>query len=144
MYLHEPLLSPGRTEPPPPARPAARRRAPGRGVGRRHGPQPAGGFQASEGPARSRTRGIPRRGPAAALSAGAREAGRDRRLDRPLSAPLGRAPGRPGKPSGARTMNEERLGSVSRHGDTFELVFERRIAKPIEKGWAASTGPERR
>ena len=40
-------------------------------------------------------------------------------------------------------MNEDHLGTVSRTGDTFELVFERRIAKPVEKVWAAITVPER-
>ncbi|MDP3747456.1 MAG: SRPBCC family protein [Phenylobacterium sp.] len=40
-------------------------------------------------------------------------------------------------------MSQDRLGTVSRTGDTFELVFERRIAKPVEKVWAAITVPER-
>ena len=40
-------------------------------------------------------------------------------------------------------MSENSLGTVSRTGDTFEIVLERRIAKPIEKVWAALTVPER-
>lgn len=39
-------------------------------------------------------------------------------------------------------MNDD-LGTVTRHGDRFDLAFERRIAKPIEKVWAAITTPER-
>jgi len=40
-------------------------------------------------------------------------------------------------------MIDNRLGEIRRTGDTYELVFERRIAKPIEKVWAALTVPER-
>lgn len=40
-------------------------------------------------------------------------------------------------------MTDDRLGTVTRTGDTFEVVFERRIARPIEKVWAAVTVPER-
>lgn len=40
-------------------------------------------------------------------------------------------------------MSDNALGTVSRNGDTFDIVFERRIAKPIEKVWAALTVPER-
>lgn len=40
-------------------------------------------------------------------------------------------------------MSDNALGTVSRAGDTFEIVFERKIAKPIEKVWAALTVPER-
>lgn len=35
------------------------------------------------------------------------------------------------------------LGDVRRTGDTFEVVFHRRYARPIEKVWAALTVPER-
>jgi uncharacterized protein YndB with AHSA1/START domain len=37
----------------------------------------------------------------------------------------------------------EPLGQVRRTGETYELVFERRLARPIEKVWAALTTPER-
>lgn len=40
-------------------------------------------------------------------------------------------------------MSDNSLGTVSRTGDTFEILFERRISKPIEKVWAALTVPER-
>lgn len=40
-------------------------------------------------------------------------------------------------------MNDDRLGTVTRTGDTFAVVFERQIAKPVEKVWAAITVPER-
>ncbi len=35
------------------------------------------------------------------------------------------------------------LGEVRRTGDTVEIVFHRRIARPVEKVWAALTVPER-
>ena len=35
------------------------------------------------------------------------------------------------------------LGTVTQRGDVYDLVFERRIAKPIEKVWAALITPER-
>jgi len=38
---------------------------------------------------------------------------------------------------------EDRMGVATRTGETFSLVFERRIAKPIDKVWAAITVPER-
>jgi len=34
-------------------------------------------------------------------------------------------------------------GEIRKTGDTYELVFRRRYAKPIEKVWAALTVPER-
>jgi len=40
-------------------------------------------------------------------------------------------------------MSDDRLGTITRNGDRFDLVFDRRIAKPIEKVWAAITTPER-
>ncbi|WP_309643589.1 SRPBCC family protein [Phenylobacterium sp.] len=40
-------------------------------------------------------------------------------------------------------MNDDRMGTVTRTGDTYEVVFERRIDKPVEKVWAAITVPER-
>jgi uncharacterized protein YndB with AHSA1/START domain len=36
----------------------------------------------------------------------------------------------------------EPLGQVRRTGETYELVFERRLARPLEKVWAALTTPE--
>lgn len=41
------------------------------------------------------------------------------------------------------TATPDRLGTIVPRGDRFDLVFERRIAKPIEKVWAAITAPER-
>lgn len=41
------------------------------------------------------------------------------------------------------TATPDRLGTIVPRGDRFDLVFERRIAKPIEKVWAAITTPER-
>jgi uncharacterized protein YndB with AHSA1/START domain len=35
------------------------------------------------------------------------------------------------------------LGQVRRAGDTVEIVFRRRLARPVEKVWAALTVPER-
>jgi uncharacterized protein YndB with AHSA1/START domain len=40
-------------------------------------------------------------------------------------------------------MTDERLGEVRRTGETFELVFQRRLAKSVGKVWAALTVPER-
>ena len=40
-------------------------------------------------------------------------------------------------------MFDDRLGEVRRTGETYELVFERRLAKSVEKVWAALTTPER-
>jgi uncharacterized protein YndB with AHSA1/START domain len=40
-------------------------------------------------------------------------------------------------------LSDAPLGEVRRTGETYELVFERRLAKPIEKVWAALTMPER-
>ncbi len=40
-------------------------------------------------------------------------------------------------------MTDNANGTVSPTGDTFEIVFERRINKPIDKVWAALTVPER-
>lgn len=34
-------------------------------------------------------------------------------------------------------------GIIRKSGDTYEIVFRRRLAKPIEKVWAALTVPER-
>lgn len=41
------------------------------------------------------------------------------------------------------TVDEDRLGTISRNGDRFDLAYVRRIAKPIETVWAAITTPER-
>ena len=38
---------------------------------------------------------------------------------------------------------DEALGTVTRTGDAYQLVFERRLAQPLEKVWAALTIPER-
>jgi uncharacterized protein YndB with AHSA1/START domain len=40
-------------------------------------------------------------------------------------------------------MTDDRLGTITRTGDGFDVVFDRRIAKPIDKVWAAITTPER-
>jgi uncharacterized protein YndB with AHSA1/START domain len=40
-------------------------------------------------------------------------------------------------------MDPDRDGVVTRDGDTYEIVFVRRLQKPIEKVWAALTTPER-
>jgi uncharacterized protein YndB with AHSA1/START domain len=40
-------------------------------------------------------------------------------------------------------MNAEPDGEIRQTGETFEVVFKRRYAKPIEKVWAALTVPER-
>lgn len=40
-------------------------------------------------------------------------------------------------------MTDDPLGEVRRTGQTFELVFERRLTKAIETVWAALTVPER-
>ena len=41
------------------------------------------------------------------------------------------------------SVMDEDLGEVRRTGDTVEIVFHRRYARPIEKVWAAVTVPER-
>jgi uncharacterized protein YndB with AHSA1/START domain len=41
------------------------------------------------------------------------------------------------------TVIDQELGEVRRTGDTVEIVFRRRYAKPVEKIWAAITIPER-
>lgn len=41
------------------------------------------------------------------------------------------------------TSREDPLGIVHAAGDRFEIIFERRFAKPPEKVWAALTVPER-
>src|ERR1700712_2115401 len=40
-------------------------------------------------------------------------------------------------------MIDDRLGEIPQTGDGADLVFERRLAQPIEKVWAALTVPER-
>lgn len=40
-------------------------------------------------------------------------------------------------------MIADSLGEVRRTGETYDLVFERRLARPLEKVWAALTVPER-
>jgi uncharacterized protein YndB with AHSA1/START domain len=40
-------------------------------------------------------------------------------------------------------MTDDRLGTATRTGDAFDLRFERRLAQPIERVWAALTVPER-
>jgi uncharacterized protein YndB with AHSA1/START domain len=40
-------------------------------------------------------------------------------------------------------MIDDRLGEVRKASDGYELVFERRLAKPMETVWAALTVPER-
>lgn len=40
-------------------------------------------------------------------------------------------------------IDDDRLGTITRHGDRFDLAYERRIAKPVEKVWAAIATPER-
>jgi uncharacterized protein YndB with AHSA1/START domain len=41
------------------------------------------------------------------------------------------------------TALHDALGIVTRTGDAYQLVFERRLAQPPEKVWAALTAPER-
>ena len=41
------------------------------------------------------------------------------------------------------TVMDQDLGDVRRTGDTVEIIFHRRYARPIEKVWAALTVPER-
>ena len=41
------------------------------------------------------------------------------------------------------TLADPDLGAMRRTGDTVEIVFHRRYARPIEKVWAALTVPER-
>ncbi|HZZ67516.1 MAG TPA: SRPBCC family protein [Phenylobacterium sp.] len=38
---------------------------------------------------------------------------------------------------------DDALGEVRKVGDTYEVIFERRLKRPIEKVWAAITVPER-
>lgn len=40
-------------------------------------------------------------------------------------------------------MIDDRLGEIRRTADGYDLVFERRLAQPVEKVWAALTQPER-
>jgi uncharacterized protein YndB with AHSA1/START domain len=40
-------------------------------------------------------------------------------------------------------MIDDRLGEIRRTADGYDLVFERTLAQPIEKVWAALTVPER-
>jgi uncharacterized protein YndB with AHSA1/START domain len=40
-------------------------------------------------------------------------------------------------------MSPRDLGQIHRAGDTIEVVFHRRYARPVEKVWAALTVPER-
>ncbi|HEY1750792.1 MAG TPA: SRPBCC family protein [Caulobacteraceae bacterium] len=40
-------------------------------------------------------------------------------------------------------MADEADGLIRKNGDSYEIVFVRRLAKPIEKVWAALTVPER-
>jgi uncharacterized protein YndB with AHSA1/START domain len=41
------------------------------------------------------------------------------------------------------TTIDDQLGEIRRTGDTAEIVFQRRYARPVEKVWAALTVPER-
>lgn len=41
------------------------------------------------------------------------------------------------------TAADDDLGEIRRTGDTVELVFRRRLNRPLEKVWAALTVPER-
>ncbi|HSV02599.1 MAG TPA: SRPBCC family protein [Phenylobacterium sp.] len=41
------------------------------------------------------------------------------------------------------TLSDMELGAVRRRGAVYDLLFERRFAKPIERVWAALTVPER-
>lgn len=41
------------------------------------------------------------------------------------------------------SLTHEELGEVRRTGETVELVFRRRYARPLERVWAALTVPER-
>lgn len=41
------------------------------------------------------------------------------------------------------TALHDALGIVTRTGEAYQVLFERRIAKPVEKVWAAITIPER-
>lgn len=40
-------------------------------------------------------------------------------------------------------MIQQSLGEVRRAGDAYDIIFQRRLAKPLEKVWAALTVPER-
>ncbi len=40
-------------------------------------------------------------------------------------------------------MIDDRLGDIRKTADGYDIVFERRLAQPIEKVWAALTVPER-
>jgi uncharacterized protein YndB with AHSA1/START domain len=41
------------------------------------------------------------------------------------------------------SLPHDDLGEIRRTGDTYEVVFHRRYARPVEKVWAALTVPER-
>lgn len=41
------------------------------------------------------------------------------------------------------SIDEDRFGTVTRRGETFELSYTRRIAASPERVWAAITAPER-
>ncbi len=42
-----------------------------------------------------------------------------------------------------KASSAERYGEIRKVGDSYEIVFQRRLKKPIEKVWAALTVPER-
>jgi uncharacterized protein YndB with AHSA1/START domain len=45
--------------------------------------------------------------------------------------------------TGPCRQTDDSLGTVTRRGEVYDLVIERRIQKPVAKVWAALTVPER-
>src|SRR3954454_5969327 len=134
------LVSPGR--PVAPRGPRAAARAPAHGGRARRAPrtEPARHVQAPARPTRGGPRQREDRGPAPRLRAGARAAGRARRLADAVPASVDAQPRRPRASS--------RLEGGLMHG-TYETIdgkpavrFERRLAHPIERVWRSITEPD--
>src|SRR3954451_22776016 len=143
MY-DEPLRRPGRAQPAPDPRSAARARAAGRRARRRPVGEPARGVQAPARAARGGRRGGARGRAAAGLPRAARAAAGDRRLARALPGDVDCEPRRARTPPGRdqRLKEQPMNGTLEQTAAAPRLRFTRRLAHAPEKVWRALTEPE--
>src|SRR4051794_17744470 len=146
------LRGPRRAHPPAHRRAVARARAARRRARRPARHQPARRLQAPARPARRRLRRRAPRRPAPDLRAPPRAARGARRLARALPAAVGRPPRRARAPSRRKRRKDTGMtpetrtthpadGTLDTRDDRHVMRYERRLAHPVERVWAALTQP---
>src|SRR3954467_8673001 len=146
------LRGTGRAHPPADPGAAPRALAPGRRARRPARHQPARRLQAPARPARRRLRLRARRRSAPHLRAAPRAARRARRLARAVPAAVGRPPRRTRAPSRRKRRKDAGMspetrtthpadGTLETRDGRHVMRYERRLAHPVERVWAALTEP---